>query len=1004
MGAPTDLGETWNVRFPRQTSENLNAIAVKGSTRVVAVGNRGTIISAQSFVPATAAQDWLLKTSVTTKDLLDVIWSDDQAQFVAVGAGGVALTSADGDTWAAATGITTTDRLNAAAATSAQNLVIVGATNTGAGVVYTSSNKGTAFTRRLVVGATSFSDVVWTGTKIVAACANKVFISTDGITWTSKPLASTTPTSLAFVSGKLVLIGSKSWQSSDAGTTWVSITVPTSDMTLNTVGTELIGANNRGEVWSSSDAGNSWQTRLIPQNIQFNAATRFGTDYVVVGEGGVIVNSTGIAAGEWIQKQVSPVTQDLTSVTANGPGNTATQAVAVGLGGKIIVASAFNSWAAATSITPFVASDLLKVIWSPSGYVAVGADGTIVTSNDGLAWTSKTISADKLTGVAWDGSKFVAVGVNTTGQGVVWSSTDAVHWTKNLTTFHLGNGTITAPPFTDLCWSSSAAQFRASAKDFALYSDDGLSWTARALTPGTQATSATPEGVISGNRAFRRSNDQWVSLPLPTVLPAATVIRHIEPDDKGADFVGLSPAGAIWFSVGYRGTAPPVWDDQNWQIQSNVQNLSLTDAVFFDSHVVLVGAKGTIETFTKPATDARTWRGLSSVGNSVAWNGKSGADALYVAVGWDMTWTGVLASGAASQSNIDWTPHRQGSTTRLFSAVQITYAVDPLKTNGLFVAVGGSIWTSPNGIDWTEKVSGPGADPSIYTVTRMGTTLFAFGYNNSQKQIYQATSTDYGVTWSGFIPVTGPIGTVNQPGFQWAMLAAAKAAGDFYLTVGWSGHYMVSSTGTATDWHEGILKLSYPKEDFTSVAWADGVNRYVITTNYGGFWSFDGNQFVKGTVWKSDGLGSWVKTSDGQGSHSVWAIKYVAGEFVAVGNAGFLWKSFNGIDWREYAPYETGGSGTPNYLYDLTFANTVPVNVGDPSDKVLVAVGGLGTIITTSGAKVPNQATITFTPNASSFSEKAGSVQFTAEISDRVFPGTLTLPLSHLHQPASDSN
>ena len=57
---------------------------------------------------------------------------------------------------------------------------------------------------------------------------------------------------------------------------------------------------------------------------------------------------------------------------------------------------------------------LTDVVWSGTRFVAVGANGTIVHSRDGVRWTAASHSgtSSNLSGVAWNGTRFVAVGVS----------------------------------------------------------------------------------------------------------------------------------------------------------------------------------------------------------------------------------------------------------------------------------------------------------------------------------------------------------------------------------------------------------------------------------------------------------------------------------------------------------------------------------------------------------------------------------------------------------------
>ncbi len=72
--------------------------------------------------------------------------------------------------------------------------------------------------------------------------------------------------------------------------------------------------------------------------------------------------------------------------------------------------------------------DLQGIARSDSGlYVAVGYDGFIITSGDGIVWNKRTAPVkEKLNGIVWAMGKFIAVGDN----GTILNSNDGIAWTK----------------------------------------------------------------------------------------------------------------------------------------------------------------------------------------------------------------------------------------------------------------------------------------------------------------------------------------------------------------------------------------------------------------------------------------------------------------------------------------------------------------------------------------------------------------------------------------------
>ncbi len=123
--------------------------------------------------------------------------------------------------------------------------------------------------------------------------------------------------------------------------------------------------------------------------------------------------------------------------------------VAVGVNGTVISTSA-GAWAVQASATDRTLNALVR---SDTLFVAVGDDSTIVTSKDGTNWVKRSSgvsnmfpqSDSNLRAVVWTGKQFVAVGGNdrvATGaskESYLLTSKDAIVWTRvNLPT----NGTL----------------------------------------------------------------------------------------------------------------------------------------------------------------------------------------------------------------------------------------------------------------------------------------------------------------------------------------------------------------------------------------------------------------------------------------------------------------------------------------------------------------------------------------------------------------------------------
>jgi len=156
--------------------------------------------------------------------------------------------------------------------------------------------------------------------------------------------------------------------------------------------------------------------------------------------------------------------------------------VAVGDDGAILTSRDGVNWTARTSGT----SNWLSGVAHGNGlFVAVGDRGTILTSRDGVNWTARTSGTSNwLSGVAHGNGLFVAVGKG----GAILTSRDGVNWTRR------------ASPKSN--WLSGVAHgngrfVAVGGGGTILTSRDGVNWTER-----TSGTSNWLRGVTYGNGTF----------------------------------------------------------------------------------------------------------------------------------------------------------------------------------------------------------------------------------------------------------------------------------------------------------------------------------------------------------------------------------------------------------------------------------------------------------------------------------------------------------------------
>jgi len=153
--------------------------------------------------------------------------------------------------------------------------------------------------------------------------------------------------------------------------------------------------------------------------------------------------------------------------------------VAVGDNGTILTSPDGTTWAKRNSGT---SNDLYGVTYGNGLFVAVGQSGTILTSSDGNSWTKRTSGTSKyLKGVTYGNGLFVTV-----VPGTILTSSDGNSWnertsgtSEDLSGVTYGNGTFVT------------VGLDGTYEGIILTSSDGISWTER-----TSGTSRNLRGVL----------------------------------------------------------------------------------------------------------------------------------------------------------------------------------------------------------------------------------------------------------------------------------------------------------------------------------------------------------------------------------------------------------------------------------------------------------------------------------------------------------------------------
>lgn len=229
--------------------------------------------------------------------------------------------------------------------------------------------------------------------------------------------------------------------SADNGNNWTAPTTPpsradflygvaarTSTNTATTVGSggALFSTINSGVDWA--DAGPNLTTDEI------NSLATGSSMMVAVGNGGAVINSTTDGVS-WDDPTASPFFCPGTGTTNHLNGvawkpTATTRFVAVGDAGTVRISNDGCDWSTAPSTPPDSSHPLYAITWGNDLFVAVGGatnSSIIYTSPDGDVWTLRNPGTSKtLRDVTWSPAieQFVAVGDN----GTILTSKLGVNW------------------------------------------------------------------------------------------------------------------------------------------------------------------------------------------------------------------------------------------------------------------------------------------------------------------------------------------------------------------------------------------------------------------------------------------------------------------------------------------------------------------------------------------------------------------------------------------------
>ena len=574
------------------------------------------------------------------------------------------------------------------------------------------------------------------GAYVAVGQMGTILVSPDGVAWIEADSGSFEDLSnVTFGNGLFVAVGAfGEILTSGDGFTWSRGLVATLDQITSVAagGGVFVAVSNDG-ILRSTD-GIIWS--MVLSGTTGDMLPCYGNGvFVLVGYSGVLTSVDGLS---WV-RQNSSIRLSPNDLTFGGG-----RFVAVS-GGSIYTSTNATAW----SVSTFTNVTLSGVAYGGGRYVAVGnyAQGTVVTSGDGIHWNRESAVQSRLRAVTHGANGFLALGgtasLLTSMDGAIWLNRTTV--TENsLSSVAFGGGRFVAVGYGGEVVTST----------------NGVVW-ARASTP----TNLFLSGVAFGNGRFVAIDEYNTGL-----LFSTNGIDWVLRSRPSGNIQAVTYGGGLFLAVGY-GVILASPDGENWASRnSGHPSLSLSTVTFGNGIFVAAGQNGIL--LTSPDTITWTER---SYGNSQSIYSSAFGNGTFV--------LGIRYGGefVTSTDGVNWNNQPSGFPQHRSTGIAFS--------SGVFVSVGdGSsspILTSFDGVSWDLRA--PGETYYLRAVTAGAGTFVAVGYS--------------GVIVQSDPLIGGQPRIVVQPGSQSAFAGASVsfsvvAAGTSPLSYQWRKNGVPLSGGT----------------------------------------------------------------------------------------------------------------------------------------------------------------------------------------------------------------
>ncbi|MFZ3137531.1 MAG: CARDB domain-containing protein [Thermodesulfovibrionales bacterium] len=399
-------------------------------------------------------------------------------------------------------------------------------------------------------------------TFVAVISTTNMLTSPDGLVWTPSTTAFDWESleGITYCNSIFVTVGRYSIiLISEDGQTWVDTTPSTyfvvlGDVTYGNGQFVVVGgyfdhAEHHAAILTSTN-GFSWTKVLWPymaeKHTRLTGITFGDNKFIAVsiyGDGGILASSNGI---NWTISNVG-----LTGLLSIAYGNS--KFVAVGTNGTILTSPDGNVW---TPRTSGVLYSLYKIVYSNNNFIAVGDSGTILTSPDGINWNIRNSGIqNNLRSITYGNNTFVAVGPDI----ILQSDPIISQFTLTISTIGNGDCTVTSNPSGIICGPDCSENYNEGTVVTLTAEPDGNSvfagWSGGACTgTGTCVTTLNSDKTVianfgqilntlslskSGNGSVK-VNSNLLSLPWSGQFPSGTNVQIEAVPDSGWSFTNWS--------------------------------------------------------------------------------------------------------------------------------------------------------------------------------------------------------------------------------------------------------------------------------------------------------------------------------------------------------------------------------------------------------------------------------------------------------------------------------